>query len=332
MLCLSTWRLSVKFPLVAAAVLAFAFNAQAAESADAYPSKPVRIVVPYSAGGTTDYAARIVAQKLTEQNGQTFFVENKAGASGTIGTLDVVRSAADGYNILTNDTTYAMLPALFDKLAWDHKNDLVPVSMLIQSPVTLVVPQASKFQTMQDLIDFAKQNPGLLNFGSGGQGSSTHLSSEVFRDQAKINVAHIPYRGAGAAMTDLMAGQIDFLITATPTAIGPIKGNRVRALAVSGNERLKALPNVPTFKEAGLADYQVINWFGFAVPRNTPAPVVEKLSTLVLKALDDDKLRAQLEEQGAKPGTLKPAEFQKLVSDEITQWTDVAKKAGVKPE
>jgi tripartite-type tricarboxylate transporter receptor subunit TctC len=312
------------------ALLALAPAAHA--QATAWPTQPVKIIVPYSPGGTVDFSARQIANKLTEQLGKAFIVENKVGASGTIGTVSVARAAPDGYTILANDTSYAMVPALFKTLPWDHANDIVPVTTILTTPVVLVVPAASPFKTARELIDFAKKNPGKVNFGSGGLGSSTHLNAEMFRKEAGIDVTHIPYKGAGDAMTGIISSQVDMLITASPTAMGQIKGGKIRALAVTGAQRSPAFPDVPTFGEVGLPGYTVTGWFGLAVPKGTPPEVIAKIHAETVKALADPALRARLLEQGAEPGGMSPAEYAKFVRDETTRWGALAKAAGVKAE
>jgi len=298
----------------------------------AWPEKPVRIIVPYAPGGTTDYAARQIAQKLTEQTKQSFYVENKAGASGTIGTDLVAKAAPDGYTLLTNDTTYAMLPSLFAKLPWDHANGLVPVTTIAQTPVVLVVGINSPYKSLAELLAFAQKNPGKLNFGSGGPGSSTHLSAELLKKEGKFFMTHIPYKGAGEAMLGVVAGQVDVLVTASPTAIPQIKGGKLRALAITGDKRLPSLPDVPTFKEAGLRGYTVTNWFGLVAPKGTPPEVVGKLQAEVKKALADPALRERLTQQGAQPGGISPADFASFIKQETLIWGAVARLAGVKPE
>jgi tripartite-type tricarboxylate transporter receptor subunit TctC len=300
--------------------------------AQSWPDKPVRLVVPYAPGGTTDFAARMVAEKLTQQTGKTFFVENKAGASGTIASAQVAKSAPDGTNFLVNDTTYAMLPALFAKLPWDHANDLVPVTTLATTPVVLVVAANSPFKTAQALIEHARKNPGKLNFGSGGNGSSTHLAAEVFKREGKLSITHIPYKGAGDAMMGVIGSQVDLLITAVPTAVPQVQGGKVRALAVTGDQRLPTLPDVPTFKEAGLPGYTVTNWFGLAAPKGTPKEIVDKLQAEVAKALTDAKLKERFAAMGAKPGGIAQPEFAQLVRSETKAWTEVSRGAGVKPD
>jgi tripartite-type tricarboxylate transporter receptor subunit TctC len=315
---------------LAAAALAFAPCAFAQSTA--WPQQPVKIIVPYSPGGTVDFSARQIGNKLSEQLGKPFVVENKVGASGTIGNATVAKSAPDGYTLLANDTTYAMLPAMFKTLPWDHANDLVPVTTILTTPVVLVVPAASPFKTAQELVEFARRNPGKLNFGSGGIGSSTHLNAELFRKEAKVDVAHIPYKGAGDAMTGIISGQVDLLITATPTGMGQIKGGKVRALAVTGAKRSPAFPEVPTFAEIGLPGYTVTGWFGLAVPKGTPKEIIAKIHAETVKALADPALRERLQLQGAEPGGMAPEAYAKFVRDETVRWSALATAAGVKPE
>lgn len=318
--------------LLARLALAASAAAPLCATAADWPTKPVRLVVPYSPGGTTDYAGRQVAQRLSELTGKTFIVDNKTGASGTIGTLDVARSPADGSTFLVTDTTYTMLPLLFAKLPWDHRSDLVHVAEIIETPLVLIVPATSPFKTLDALIRHAQANPGKLNFGSGGQASSTHLAAEVFKNEAKVALTHIPYRGAGAALADVMAGQIDVLITAAPTAIPPVQGGRVRALAVSGESRLDALPEVPTFAQAGLPSYQVLNWFGLAAPKGTPDAIVQEMNRLVGQVMNDPAMRNQMNAQGARHRDMTAAQFGEYVNQQVTLWADVGKRVNIKPE
>ncbi len=314
-----------------AAGLALAIS-QLPALAQSWPDKPVRLVVPYAPGGTTDFAARLVAERLSQQTGTSFFVENKAGASGTIGTSQVAKSAPDGTTFLVNDTTYAMLPSLFARLPWDHASDLVPVTTLVTTPVVLVVAANSPFKTAQELFEHARRNPGKLNFGSGGTGSSTHLAAEVLKKEGKLFVTHIPYKGAGDAMVGLLGNQVDLLITAAPTAIPQVQGGKVRALAVTGDRPLPGLPQVPTFKDAGLPTYTVTNWFGLAAPKGTPKAIVDKLQAEVAKALSDPKVVERLNSMGARPGGIPSADFAGFIQRETRLWTDISKTAGVKAE
>lgn len=297
--------------------------------AQSYPDRPVKIIVPYSTGGTADFSARQIAQRLTEQTKQSFFVENKVGASGTIATNFVAKAAPDGYTLLANDTTYAMLPSLFKTLPWDHANDLEPIAVITQTPVVLVVPESSPFKSLSSLIAYAKVNPGKLNYGSGGIGSSTHLSAEIFKQMAQIDASHVPYKGAGEAMLAVLSGQVDFIITAAPTAIPQLQGGKIRALAITGLKRLPTISSVPTFKEAGLPGYVVSNWFGLAAPKGTPTAIINKLAAEIQKGLADPELKERLAKLGAEPGAVTPTEFKKFIQKETLAWGAAAKKAGL---
>ena len=225
-----------------------------------WPSQSVKIVVPWATGGTVDMGARVIGQKIAEQTGQPVVIENKPGASSTIGFSQVLKASPDGYTLIAFESSYAILPSLFKKLSWDHSEDLAVVGAVFQTPMVLVVPEKSPFKTVQELVEFGRLNPGKLNFGSGGVGSSPHLSGELLQKEAGIKLTHIPYKGGGEALSAVLAGNVDLLITATPTAIGHVQGGRVRALAVTGTQRSGAFPAVPTLKEAGLANYVVMNW------------------------------------------------------------------------
>lgn len=316
---------------LAAIALAVPFIAQAQSPAGSWPSRPVRLVVPYAPGGTTDYAARQIAQKLTEQTGVSFYVDNRAGASGTIGSNFVAKVTPDGSSFLINDTTYAMLPHLFKKLPWEPA-DLVPVTAIVDAPLVLVVGANSPYKTVQALIDDARANPGKLTFGSGGVGSSTHLGGELLKQNGKLALTHVPYKGAGEAMLGVVSGQVDVLVTAAPTAIPQVKGGKVRALLVTSPQRLGALPDVPTSAEAGLKDFTATNWFGIAAPKGTPQPIVEKLQAEVKKALASPDLAKRFAEQGASPGGVSTADFGKFVQGQTQSWGAVIKAAGVQPD
>ena len=320
----------MNIPRIVASLLAVVVTGALAQGT--WPQQPVKIIVPYSPGGTVDFSARQIAQKLTEQLGKPFVVENKVGASGTIGVATVAKAAPDGYTLLANDTSYAMVPALFKALPWDHANDIVAVTTILTTPVVLVVPAASPFKTGKELVEYARKNPGKLNFGSGGVGSSTHLNAEMFRKEAAVELAHIPYKGAGEAMTGIISNQVDLLITASPTAMGQISGGKIRALAVTGAKRSAAFPDVPTFAEIGLPGYTVTGWFGLAVPKGTPKDVIAKIHAETVKALADPGLRERLLAQGAEPGGMAPEAYAKFVRDETVRWGELARGAGVKPE
>ena len=330
-----SFRISSGFSVRSVFFVVKGFIAVAATAAAAqapWPQQPVKIIVPYSPGGTVDFSARQIGQKLGEQLGKPFVIENKVGASGTIGDATVAKAAPDGYTLLANDTSYAMLPALFKSLPWDHDKDLVPITTIITTPVVLVVPAASPFRNARELVEYARKNPGKLNFGSGGVGSSTHLNAELFRKEAKIEIAHIPYKGAGEAMTGIISAQVDLLITASPTAMGQIAGGKIRALAMTGDKRSAAFPGVPTFAEMGLPGYTVTGWFGLAAPKGTPREVIAKIHAETVKALADPAMRERIAAQGAEPGGMAPEAYAKFVRDETVRWSELAKAAGVKPE
>jgi len=252
----------------AAATLAFSALTQA----QSWPTKPVKIIVPYPPGGSVDVVTRKMAAKLQEQTGQTFFVENKAGATGTIGLTAVIQAPADGYTLAANDTTYALLPHIFKKLPFDHEKDLLPVSAYVFAPMSVVVKADSKFKTLGELIAAAKAEPNKITYGTGGAGTTPHFVSEALGIAAGVNFMHIPYKGAGEATLGMLSGTIDFQVASTPGVMGQVKGGKARILAVSGNKRLAALPDVPTFTEAGLKNFGLINFTGCGRRRAHPKP------------------------------------------------------------
>jgi tripartite-type tricarboxylate transporter receptor subunit TctC len=312
--------------LLAAAVAAISF-AQVAVAA--YPEKPVRIVVAYAPGGAVDVVARRLAQKLTEQTGQTFIVENKPGATGLIGTQQVVRSPADGYTLLAIDNTYSILPYAFKKLPWNHEQDLVPITVSIFTPVMLVVRADTKYKDLATLLADARANPEKLTYGTGGAGSAPHFASEAFQQTAGVKLTHVPYKGAGDAVTGLVSGQIDMLLLSTPSVASQIKGGKARALAVTGKKRLAAFPTVPTFDEAGVAGYGVVNWSGLAAPKGTPNEIVARLHTEVKKALSSPDMQEFVAGMSGEPGGVDPAGFTRLIRDETGRWSGVAQKANI---
>jgi tripartite-type tricarboxylate transporter receptor subunit TctC len=297
-----------------------------------WPSKPVRLVVAYAPGGTTDFAARQIAQKLTLQTGQSFYVENRAGGSGVIGTDMVAKAPPDGSTFLVEDTSYAMLPHLTKKLPWDHANDLVHVTTITVTPLVLVVGADSPYRSAQQLIDAARKDPGKLTYGSGGVGSSTHLGGELFKQNAQVSLTHIPYKGAGDAMVGVVSGQVDVLVTAAPTAIPQVRGGKARALAVTSAQRLASLPDVPTTAEVGLRSFDADNWFGLAAPKGTPQAIIDKMQAEVKKAVSSPDLLQRFGDQGAAPGGMPVADFQKYVRSQTQSWGAVITAAGITPD
>ena len=297
-----------------------------------WPTQPVKIVVPWATGGTVDMGARVIGQKIAEQTGQPVVVENKPGASSTIGFSQVLKASPDGYTLIAFESSYAILPSLFKKLSWDHSEDLAVVGAVFQTPMVLVVPEKSPFKTVQELVEFGRLNPGKLNFGSGGVGSSPHLSGELLQKEAGIKLTHIPYTGGGEALSAVLAGNVDLLITATPTAIGHVQGGRVRALAVTGTQRSGAFPAVPTLKEAGLANYVVMNWYGLGAPKNTPPQILNQIYQLTVRALSDPGIQSRFAQQGVEPLNMNASEFSTFIKAETIRWTAISQAAGLTPE
>jgi tripartite-type tricarboxylate transporter receptor subunit TctC len=297
-----------------------------------YPDKPVRIVVPYAPGGTSDFVARITALKLQELTGKTYVVENKLGASGRTGYGSVARSDADGYTLVASDTSYAMLPGLFAKLDWAHETDLVPITVTASTPVVIVAHPSTGFKTLKDLIDYAKANPGKLNYGSGGRGSSTHLAAELLKSMAGIDIVHVPFKGAGDAANGILSNAVQVLIAAPPTVLGHVQGGSLTGLAVSSAERLSSLPDVPTTKEAGLPAYNISNWFGLMAPKGTPPAVLNYLQQSVEKVLAQPDVKEKLLAQGASPVGNSPADAAKYVRSETELWNRVTHEAKIEAQ
>ncbi len=293
--------------------------------------RPLRILVPFSAGGASDTYTRIAALKIAEQTGKSFVVENRTGAGGRIAWEAAAKSAPDGATAALIDATYPMLPGLFEKLPWDVASDLVPAAMIVQAPFVVVVGAGSKLESLAALIVEARARPGKLNFGSAGIGSVNHVVSELFKVNARVDLTHIPYKGMSDASVALQAGQIDLIIAASPTALGPIKGGKARGLAVSTAQRSAAFPGVPTALEQGV-DYVVTNWFGFAFPKGTPKEAIKALRDDVVRALAAPEVREKLAAQGAEPSNFTPEEFARFLKEDTRRWTELIRASGIKVE
>lgn len=313
--------------LLAAAVLMLPAAAALAQAA--YPARAVRIVVPYPAGGAVDQVTRRIAQKLSEQTGQSFFVDNKAGATGTVGTAQVARSPGDGYTLLANDTTYSILPQVFQKLPWDHAHDLVPVAGFNFAPTALVVANSSPFTTLGELVAYSQAHPGKLNYGSGGAGTLPHFATEALKAASGLDAVHVPYKGAGEATLALLGGSIDFQIASTPGVMGQVRGGKLRLLAVSGQQRLKALPNVPTFAQAGAPAYQVLNFTGLWAPKGTPEAVVQTLRKNIAIAMAGADMQAFADDMGAVADVAGGPAFADKLKSDARLWAQVAGKLGM---
>jgi tripartite-type tricarboxylate transporter receptor subunit TctC len=298
--------------------------------AQAWPAKPVRIVVGFAAGGPNDILARLLGQWLSERLGQTFIVENRPGASGNIATEVVARSAPDGYTLMTVSPTNAVNAILYEKLNFDFVRDIAPVATIFRGPFVVTVHPSLPVRTVPEFIAYAKANPGKMNYASVGNGSPAHLGSELLKMLTGIEMVHVPYRGGGPAITDAIAGQVQLYLVPTVAAIEYIRAGKMRALAVTTATRAEALPDLPTMGEF-VPDFEASIWFGIGAPRNTPAAVVDLLNKEINAGLVNPKIREQLVALGGTALTGSPADFGKLIADETAKWAKVIKFAGIKP-
>ena len=307
-----------------AVLAAAALAVTAVANAQGWPAKPVRVVVPYPPGGSVDVVTRKMAAKLQEQTGQAFFVENKPGATGTIGATQVAQAAPDGYTLVANDTTYALLPHIFKKLPFDHAKDLVPVAAYVFAPMSVVVKVESKYKTLGDLLAAAKAEPGKVTYGTGGAGTTPHFVSEALGIASGAKFLHIPFKGAGEATLGMLAGTVDFQVASTPGVMSNVKGGKARILAVSGTKRLAALPDVPTFTEAGLKDFGLINFTGLWAPKGTPQPVLDRLQREIATAMASAEMKSFAEGIASEPGYWDAATFGKDLAERTAYWGKVA--------
>ena len=299
--------------------------------AQTYPTRPVRIVVTAAPGGAYDILARLIGQWLTERLGQPFVIENRPGGGGNVGTEAVVRAPADGYTLLLCGTINATNAALYDKLNFDFIRDVAPIAGIFRGTYVIAVNPLVPATTVPEFIAYAKRNPGKINMGSPGIGTTGHVFGELFKMMAGVDMVHVPYRGGGPALKDLLGGQVQVYFAPTVTSIEYIKAGRLRALAVTGAARLDALPDIPTVAEF-VPGYEASGWYGIGAPKNTPAEIVEKLNKEVNAALDDPKMKARLADLGGTPLPGSPAQFGKLIVEEIEKWGKVVKFAGIKAD
>ena len=299
--------------------------------ADTYPSRPVKWVVPYPAGGSTDIVARIVGQWLTERLGRQFIIENKPGAGNNIGTESVVRAAPDGYTVLLVNPANAINATLYPKLSFNFLQDLAPVGGLIRVPNVMEVHPDVPAKTVAEFIAHAKANPGKVNMASSGNGTSVHLSGELFKSMTGVELVHVPYRGSAPALTDMIAGQVHVLFDNLPSSLPHIQAGKLRALAVTTVKRSDALPDVPTVAET-VPGYEASAWFGMAVPKGTPREVIDILNREINAALADPKIKARLAELGGSQIGGTPEEFWALHAAETDKWAKVVKFSGAKVE
>jgi tripartite-type tricarboxylate transporter receptor subunit TctC len=299
--------------------------------AQAYPSRPVRIVVGFAAGGGVDIVARLIGQWLSERLGQQFVIENRPGAATNIGTEAVVRSPADGYTLLVADASAAINATLYDKLNFNFIRDIAPVAGIIRVANVMEVNPSFPAKTVPEFIDYAKANPGKINFASGGNGAPPHVSGELFKMMTGVDIVHIPYRGLAPALTDLIGGQVQVMFGTMPPSIEYIRAGKLRALAVTTATRSAALPDIPTVGEF-VPGYEASTWYGVGAPKNTPVEVIETLNKEINAAFADPKMKARLADLGGilLPGS--PADFGKLIADETEKWAKVVKFSGAKPD
>jgi tripartite-type tricarboxylate transporter receptor subunit TctC len=297
-----------------------------------WPAKPITIVVPFVAGGTTDIVARIVAQALSERLHQSVVVENVGGAGGTLGASNAARAPADGYTIFMATVAHTMAPGIYKKLSYDFEKDFEPITIAASVPNILIVNPSLPAKSVPELIAYIKANPGKVNYGSAGVGSTEHMSGALFRSLAGLDIVHVPYRGGAPMLADLVAGHIQMSIETSGAATPFIKGGQVRALAVSPAKRSALFPDLPTLAEAGLPGYDVTTWYGMLVPKGTPQPIRDKLYGELTDILKSPDVVARLRDIGAEPGGQSPQQFASFIRAETEKWTRLAKDAGIQAD
>lgn len=316
------------------AVLAVAALANGVAGAQpSYPSRPVRLIVPFPPGGSTDIVGRVAAHSLSELWGQQVVVDNRGGASGQIGVEAAAQAPADGYTLVIGHIgTFGVNPSLYPKLRYDAVRDFAPVSLIARVPNMLAVHPSLPARTVKQLVDMAKARPGVLNYGSGGSGSNPFLCVEFFKMLTKTDITHIPYKGTGPMLTDLIAGQISLTINGVPPLMPHVKARRLHAIAVASDKRLDLLPELPTIRESGVPDYEVTQWYGMLAPANTPPAIVKKVNADIQRFLANPATAERMSGEGAIPSGGTPEQFGALIRAEIERWAKVVKATGAKPE
>lgn len=302
-----------------------------AAAAQTYPSKPVRLIVPFAPGGATDVIARLAGQKLSEQLGQPFLVDNRPGANGNIGTEVAVKSAPDGYTlVMSYDGTMAINPSVYRKMPFDPVKDLAPVASVAQLPLLMVVHPSVPAKTLPEFVALAKSRPGSVNYSSAGYGSAGHLAAELFRGRAGIDIVHVNYKGGGQAVQDLLSGQIQMLMTGLTTADGHLKAGKLRAIAFTSGKRMPGLPDTPTFEEGGYPGLVVMSWYGILAPAGTPSDIIRRLNAELNKAIQSPDVVARLTSLGTEPTGGTPEQFGATIKSDIARWAKVVETAGIK--
>ena len=312
-------------------VLATGLSAPALAADTVYPTKSIRFVVPYAPGGSSDVIARILGVKAGELLGQTFVIDNRPGAGSMLGTELVAKSPGDGYTIVLSDMPHTINPSIYAKVPYDPVKDFTPVTLVGTSAMFLFVNPSTPFQTVKDLIAAAKAAPGKFAIGSGGNGTTTHLSAEIFMQRAGIKLTHVPYKGAGPAMTEVIAGQIPMTFTSMATAAPHVKSGKVRALGVTARKRVPSYPDIPTFQEAGVPDFIVEHWWGVLAPAGVQKPVLDTLRGALVKVIISADTRERFAVLAVEPTTNTPDDFRKLLASDVQHWAKVVKDAGIQP-
>jgi tripartite-type tricarboxylate transporter receptor subunit TctC len=313
--------------LTVATALALAFGPAQAE--DAYPNKPIRLIVPFPPGGGTDILSRLVAAKLTEVAKWSVIADNRAGAGGTIGIAEAAHAAPTGYDmVMGQKDDMVVAPWIYKHLSYDPTKSLVAVAHVAYTPVVIVTRADSKFKTLADVVAAARAAPDSITYGSPGNGTTIHLAGEIFKTAANIKMRHVPYKGSNAAMMDVLAGNVDLMVSSVPSAIGQIQAGKLRALAVTSARRSSSLPDVPTVAESGYKGFDVSTWYGLFMPAGTPQPIVATMNAEVNKLLDMPDVKAAIIAQGAEPQAMTPAQLETLLKDDYVKWKSIVEASG----
>jgi tripartite-type tricarboxylate transporter receptor subunit TctC len=315
-----------------ALLLAFAFLVGTAHAQEPYPSKPLRLILPFPPGGGTDILGRLLAERLAANLGQPVVTENRGGAGGNVGAEAAARSAPDGYTIVLVAPSLAISPTLYSKLNYDPVKDFAPIALVASVPNVMITHPAVPANNLQEFIALAKSKPGGMNFGSGGSGTSNHLAGELLNLTAGIKLVHVPYKGVNLAMNGVLAGEVHLAFIGIPVPAPHIKAGRLRALAVLARERSPILPDVPTAAEAGLGNFDVTTWYGILAPAGTPRPIVLRLNAELVKVMRDAEMKERLATMATDPLTSTPEEFGAYIQAEIAKWGDVIRKAGLRAD
>jgi tripartite-type tricarboxylate transporter receptor subunit TctC len=317
---------------IALVLLALAFPIAAHAQGSPYPAKPIRFVVPYPPGGSNDVLSRIIAQAMSAGLGQQVVIDNRGGAGGMIGADNVAKSAPDGYSLVNVQASFTANAALRTRMPYDPMGDFAYIGMMARGPLLVVVHPSLPVKTMKEFIAFARARPGAINYGSTGTGGHNHLATELFKRMAKVNMVHVPYKGVAPALTDLMGGHTQLVMTSLPSAMSQVHAGRLKALAVGSEQRSSFMPELPTIAESGVPGYMAEFWWGIAAPAKTPPDIVNRLAAELSKALQSADVKQRFAAEGAEPAVMSRDQFTKFVSNEITRWRKVAQESNIKPE